>query len=218
MVYASGSAQTYGDCVTTGFSATGRTLWRTAPSGPLAYAAGPEAAFGFDVSSGGAVTSVVALSASSGQPLWTYNVGQFLDNTQIGWLSYADGTVYIASGTTEDLATQPVVRALDARTGRLRCAVTLDCPSQQPAVAGGVAYASTASMVVALDAATGVRLWQSAPGGTRAAGCHRVGADLACAPHRQPLLTFGVGSAGYRRRGMRSRRAIATGVQFSSTC
>jgi outer membrane protein assembly factor BamB len=170
-VYAAGGGQDNGDSGTYAFDAvTGKQLWRTpGPSGPRPYAAGPGAAFGFSVTSGG-TTNVLASSAATGRTLWTHDAGRMLDSAKVGWLAYAGEQVYIAAGTTQNSTTgQPTVRALDARTGRRVWAATIGVGPQEPTLAGSVLYTpdisspiATTGRVVALHAATGTRLWQSA--------------------------------------------------------
>jgi outer membrane protein assembly factor BamB len=133
--------------------------WRAA--GPVAYSAGPGSVFGFDVRRG--ITDVVALSAASGQALWSHDAGKLLDNATVGWLTYANGLVYVASGTTEfSKGIQPAVRALSAQTGTRVWGVDITASSQQPVFGGGVVYACTDSRVMALSGSTGARLWESA--------------------------------------------------------
>jgi outer membrane protein assembly factor BamB len=161
MVYVTGGGQDRGDSGTYAFNAaTGKLMWRIA--GPRTYATGPGAAFGFQVSSGD-VTTVVASSAATGRPLWTHDAGHLLDNAKVGSLSYADGLVYIAAGTTtDDVTGQPAVRALDARTGRRVWRSYVGGPLQEPAVADGRVYVATTNQIAALNATTGARLWESA--------------------------------------------------------
>jgi outer membrane protein assembly factor BamB len=139
-------------------AATGKVAWRT--NGPVAYSAGPGAAFGFDVTRG--ITDVVALSSASGRTLWSHDAGKMLGNATAGWLTYAGGLVYVAAGSTEfPTGIEPAVRALSAQTGERVWGADLTASSQQPVVAGGVVYACTPSRVVALNGATGARLWES---------------------------------------------------------
>ena len=168
LVYAGISGAADGDARTYAIhAATGRPAWRTpGPAGPRPYAASSGAVFGFAVTGGGA-TDVVATSAASGQTLWTHDAGPLLDNAKVGWLAYAGGLVYVATGTTENnTAGQPTVRALDARSGRRAWAVTIGTGPQAPTLAGGVLYTPDATLstgrVVALRASTGTRRWTSA--------------------------------------------------------
>ena len=167
MVYVTGSGHNHGDSGTYVFdSKTGRLAWHI--PGPRTFAAGSHAAFGFQVSNSD-VTTVIAASAATGRTLWTHDAGHLLDDAKVGWLSYANGLVYIAAGTTTDNTTgQPTVRALDARTGRRVWGTHVGVPLQEPAVANGRVYVTTTDRVVALNATTGARLWESA----------RVGANL----------------------------------------
>lgn len=162
-VYASGAGQSSGNCRTYAIDASaGKLIWQTPASGPRPYATGPGVVYGFTVT-GGNVTSVVATSATTGRTRWTHDAGRMLDNAKAGWLTYAGGMVYFASGTTElSMTGLSTVRALDARTGHLAWSAALAAPSQEPVVADGVLYASTTNAVVALRAATGTRRWQSA--------------------------------------------------------
>jgi outer membrane protein assembly factor BamB len=163
MVYAASNVQGNGDCVTYGIRAsTGHLMWRSDGTGPLPYAAGQGAVFGFRSAPGG-TSQVVASSATSGRALWTRDTGHLLHNAATGWLRYAGGMVYIAAGISQDVtAAQPSVRALDARTGRLVWTAPLDSSWQIPVLAGRVLYATTATGIVALNAETGTPLWRSA--------------------------------------------------------
>ena len=163
LVYVAGNVQGNGDCVTYCLHAgTGQLIWRSDGAGPLPYAAGPGAVFGFESAPGG-TSRVVASSAASGRTLWTHDTGHLLGNAATGWLGYARGMVYIAAGLSQDVtATQPSVRALDARTGRLVWTASPDSSWQAPVLAGGVLYAATATGILALNAATGSPLWRSA--------------------------------------------------------
>ena len=171
MVYAGITGPAYGDARTYAINAaTGALAWRTpGAAGPLPYAAGPGAVFGFAVTGGG-VTNVVATSAAAGRTLWTHDAGALLDNAKVGWLAYAGGLVYLAAGTTENsTAGQPTVQALDVRTGRRAWAVTAGVGPQMPTLADGVIYTpdvgsatADAGRVVALHASTGARKWESA--------------------------------------------------------
>jgi outer membrane protein assembly factor BamB len=133
-VYATGKGQPNGNCQTYAIdAATGKLIWRTADSGPRPYTAGAGAVYGFTVTD--SVTRVVASSAATGRTLWTHDAGRWLDNAKVGWLAYADGLVYSASGTTEFSTTGlSTVRALNARTGHRAWTATLTAPSQQQAV------------------------------------------------------------------------------------
>jgi outer membrane protein assembly factor BamB len=161
MVYVTGNGQNRGDSGTYAFaSKTGKLGWHI--PGPRTFAAGAGAAFGFQVSNSD-VTTVVAASAATGRTIWTHDAGHLLDNAKVGWLSYANGLVYLAAGTSADNVTgQPAVRALDARTGRLVWRTYVGVPLQEPAVANGRVFVTTTDRVVALNAGTGVRLWESA--------------------------------------------------------
>ena len=163
IVYVASDVQGNGDCVTYCIHAsTGHLMWRSDGPGPLPYAAGQGAVFGFRSAPGG-TSQVAASSATSGRALWTRDTGHLLHNAATGWLSYACGMVYIAAGISQDVtAAQPSVRALDARTGRLVWTATLDSSWQIPVLANGVLYATTATGIVALNAETGTRLWRSA--------------------------------------------------------
>jgi outer membrane protein assembly factor BamB len=161
MVYVTGNGQNRGDSGTYAFgSKSGKLAWHI--PGPRTFAAGAGAAFGFQVSNSD-VTTVVAASAAAGRTRWTHDAGHLLDDAKVGWLSYANGLVYIAAGTTTDNTTgQPTVSALDARTGRRVWRTYTGVPLQEPAVADGRVYVTTTDRVVALNAATGARLWESA--------------------------------------------------------
>jgi outer membrane protein assembly factor BamB len=163
VVCVAGGVQGNGDCVTYCIHAsTGHLMWRSGGAGPLPYAAGQGAVFGFRSAPGG-TSQVVASSATSGRALWTHDTGHLPGNAATGWLRYANGMVYIAAGISQDLtAAQPSVRALDARTGRLVWTASLDSSWQIPVLAAGVLYAATASGIVALNAETGTPLWRSA--------------------------------------------------------
>jgi outer membrane protein assembly factor BamB len=101
MVYAANSIGNDGGCDTYAVDATTGTLaWHTKGSaGPLPYAAGPGAVYGFQAASSSA-TNVIAISAASGKTLWTHDAGPLLSDAANGWLTYADGLVYIATGTS----------------------------------------------------------------------------------------------------------------------
>jgi outer membrane protein assembly factor BamB len=160
MVYVASNVQGNGDCVTYCLHAsTGRLRWRSDGTGPLPYAAGPGAVFGFRSAPDG-TSQVVASSATSGRTLWIHDTGHLLGNAAAGWLRYASGMVYIAAISQNVTAAQPSVRALEARTGRLIWTARLD-GSFLPALANGVLYATTATGVVALNAGTGAPLWRS---------------------------------------------------------
>jgi len=163
IVYVAGNVQGNGDCVTYGIRAsTGHLMWRSDGTGPLPYAAGQGAVFGFRSAPGG-TSQVVASSATSGRAVWTRGTGHLLHDAATGWLRYASGMVYLAAGVSQDVtAAQPSVRALDARTGRLAWSAPLDSSWQIPVLAGGVLYATTATGIVALNAETGAPLWRSA--------------------------------------------------------
>jgi outer membrane protein assembly factor BamB len=170
-VYATGGGHDYGDSGIYAFdAATGRELWRTpGSSGPRPFTAGPGAVFGFTVTPGGR-TEVVATSATNRRTLWTRDVGQLLDNAKVGWMAYSGGLVYVAAATTEDsTAGQPTIRVLDARTGARAWEATTGAAPQTPAIADGIVYTGAASSasaasgaVVALNGATGKRIWRSA--------------------------------------------------------
>jgi outer membrane protein assembly factor BamB len=161
MVYVASNVQGDGDCVTYALRAsTGHVAWRSDGAGPLPYAAGPGAVFGFRSVPGG-TSQVVASSAGSGRALWTHDTGHLLGTAATGWLSYASGMVYVAAGLSVDVvAAQPSVRALDARTGRLAWTARLESSWQLPVLANGVLYAMTSTGVIALNAATGTPLWR----------------------------------------------------------
>ncbi len=165
MVYVAGTPLADGDCVTCAFdAATGKLAWRIAASaGPL-LTAGPGAVFGFQMTADQNGTEVAAFSADTGRRMWTHHVGEFLDSAgDDGWAGYSHGTVYIAgSRNPEETTSKTFVGALDARTGRRLWGVTLTGMLQYPALSDGIVYASTASRVVALNAVTGTRLWESA--------------------------------------------------------
>jgi outer membrane protein assembly factor BamB len=160
MIYASSGVRADGDSVTYAIeAATGRLAWQAAGCYPAA--AGGDAVFGFEIA--GDVTSVIALSAATGRTAWSYAAGPYLGYTQDGWIAYARGMVYIASGTTKlAVELQPTVRALDARTGRLAWSAALSNAVQWPAMADGILYGCSEGRVVALHMATGARLWESA--------------------------------------------------------
>ena len=165
IVYVAGTPLADGDCVTCAFdAATGKLAWRIAGSaGPL-LTAGPGAVFGFQMTADQNGTEVAAFSAGTGRRMWTHHVGEFLDSAgDDGWAGYSHGTVYIAgSRNPEETTSKTFVGALDARTGRRLWGVTLTGMLQYPALSDGIVYASAASRVVALNAVTGTRLWESA--------------------------------------------------------
>ena len=114
-VYASGAGQSSGNCRTYAIDASaGKLIWQTSASGPRPYATGPGVVYGFTVT-GGNVTSVVATSATTGRTRWTHDAGRMLDNAKAGWLTYAGGMVYFASGTTERRARAVETAGLAAR-------------------------------------------------------------------------------------------------------
>jgi outer membrane protein assembly factor BamB len=183
--YAGSNAQPDGDCVTYALdAATGRPVWHTrAASGPVPAAAGGGAVYGFQVAGPvtgrNMATSVVALSARSGQQRWTYDAGDLLPGADFGWLDYAENTVFVGKGTLIAIITiEPVtpaaaayeaatynVAALDARTGRPRWTLPVSKNAPSPAVANGLLYAAEGNEISALDAVTGTRRWRSrAPG------------------------------------------------------
>jgi outer membrane protein assembly factor BamB len=162
-LYAASHSQADGDAAIYALNAaTGAPAWHTQSSGPMPYAAGPDAVYGFQVTGGGSTTSVAALSAAAGRPLWTYDAGHMLDNAGLGSLAYANGMVIIGGGTSDTFTTAAnTVTAIDAGTGREVWKVTGTQP-QQPAVANGIVYAQDGKQqVVALNTATGKRIWQS---------------------------------------------------------
>jgi outer membrane protein assembly factor BamB len=184
-VYAGSNAQPDGDCVTYALDAsTGRPAWHTrAASGPVPAAAGGGAVYGFQVAGPvtgrNMATSVVALSARSGQQRWTYDAGDLLQGADFGWLDYVEDTVFVGKGTLIAIVTiEPVapttaayeaatydVAALDARTGRPRWTMPVSKNSPSPAVADGLLYTAEGNEISALDAVTGTRRWRSrAPG------------------------------------------------------
>lgn len=170
-MYVTGGGRDWGNSGIYAFDAeTGRRLWRTSgSSGSYPYAASSSAVYGFTVTAND-TTEVVANDAATGRMLWAHDAGQILDSAKVGWLSYADGRVYIAGGTTVDNAAgQPTVRALDARTGRRVWRAYGGSLQQTPAIAGGLIYiadatsaAATSGHLIALDTATGTRQWRSA--------------------------------------------------------
>jgi outer membrane protein assembly factor BamB len=184
-VYVGSNAQPDGDCVTYAVDAsTGRPAWHTrAASGPVPSATGGGAVYGFQVAgpvTGRAMaTSVVALSARSGQQRWTYDAGDLLPGADFGWLDYAEDTVFVGKGTLIAIVTiEPItpagaadeaatydMAALDARTGRPRWTMPVSKKSPSPAVADSLLYAAEGNEISALDAVTGTRRWRSrAPG------------------------------------------------------
>jgi outer membrane protein assembly factor BamB len=166
MVYAAANAQADGDCVTYALhAATGRLSWRSpGNSGPLALAASDGAVYGIRLNDGYPPTEVVALSAGSGQPLWTYPLSEVIADVSQGWLTYTGGTVFVLDEGT-DLTGKDSLIALDASTGAHLWSVTLDGLSGQATVADGVVYAATNDRILALDGATGRRRWESSSEG-----------------------------------------------------
>jgi outer membrane protein assembly factor BamB len=136
-------------------AATGNLAWQE--QGPLGYATGAGAVFGIELTSSRR-TDVVALSAATGRTAWTFDVGPPVVSTWDNWLAYDGEMVYIAPGIP---GIEPAVYALDARTGRRVWAASLTS-AQFPAVTDGVLYAVADGRVVALNGATGARLWESA--------------------------------------------------------
>jgi outer membrane protein assembly factor BamB len=160
VVYASSSFQANGNAETYAIDgATGKVAWRA--RGPYPAAAGTGAVFGFEIADG--TTSIAALSAATGQTAWRYQAGPFLEYAVAGWMACSGDLLYIASGTTSLAGIQPVIRALDARTGHRVWAASLSSRIQVPALASGVLYGCSEGRVVALDGATGTRRWESAP-------------------------------------------------------
>jgi outer membrane protein assembly factor BamB len=153
MVYAQGTAPPVHTAVTYGIDATtGQEAWRTHRLAlRFSYAAGAGAVFGFAPGRDLAYT-VAALGATTGRPLWTYDLGPV--STLIDyWLTYADGLLYAPT-------TQPGLVALDARTGRRVWSRALTAGWSVPS--DGAVYASSAAgQLLALDAATGLALWQT---------------------------------------------------------
>jgi outer membrane protein assembly factor BamB len=166
MVYAAANATAVGDCVTYALhAATGRLAWRSpGKSGPLAFAASDGAVYGIRLNDRHPLTEVVALSAASGQPLWTYPLNEVIGDVSQGWLTYSGGTVFVLDEGT-DLTGKDSLIALDARTGAHLWSVTLDGLSAQATVADGVVYAATNDRILALDGATGRRRWESSSEG-----------------------------------------------------
>jgi outer membrane protein assembly factor BamB len=106
---------------------------------------------------------IQALSAASGQTLWTYSPADPGGWGEGTWLGFADGTVFSWVSPHGD-----GVSAVDARTGRLAWSVpgSLDGASD-PVVADGLLFTgSDSGQVCAWDAA-GRRLWEAAGLGYR---------------------------------------------------
>jgi outer membrane protein assembly factor BamB len=159
LAYEAGNIENDGDASTYAVNAaTGALAWRTPrdAGGPLAYAAGPGAVFGLQLS--GSTTHVIALTAAAGTPLWVREAGRLLDNAGAGWLAYASKMVYIAAVTGQWNSS---VRALDAHDGRQVWAAAFPSYTQQPVIADGTVYASTKTGVVALSGSSGARIWES---------------------------------------------------------
>ena len=168
MVYVASNAQGDGDAVTYALSAAaGRQAWHTKPSGLIPYAASQDAVYGFQLTDAGQSTSVVALGATTGRPLWTYRAGKMLDDAGLGSLAYANGMVFIGGGLSDAFTPAAgTVSAIDAATGREIWKFPAGQLAQFPAVADGVLYAvdGQQEQVVALHAATGTRIWQAGVG------------------------------------------------------
>jgi outer membrane protein assembly factor BamB len=161
MVYAASAQSDGNSAIYAVNAATGKAAWHTQPSGLIPYAAGPGAVYGFQLTAGGAKTSVVALSAASGKSLWTYQAGDMLNDAGEGSLTYADGKIFIGAGTSDTFGSiANDVIALDAGTGRALWKLSSNT-EQSPAVANGVVYAVDGHQVVALNSATGTRIWQT---------------------------------------------------------
>jgi outer membrane protein assembly factor BamB len=160
MVYAASAQSAGNSAIYAVNAATGKPAWHK-PSGPVPYAAGPGAVYGFQLTDGGTKTSVVALSAASGKSLWTYAAGEMLNDAGEGSLTYADDKIFIGGGTSDTFGSfANDVIALDAGTGRALWKLSSNT-QQSPAVANGVAYAVDGHQVVALNSATGTRVWQT---------------------------------------------------------
>jgi outer membrane protein assembly factor BamB len=161
MVYAASAQSDGNSAIYAVNAATGKAAWHTQPSGLVPYTAGPGAVYGFQLTGAGPKTSVVALSAASGKSLWTYEAGDLLNDAGEGSLSYADDKIFIGAGTSDTFSSiANDVIALAAGTGRALWKLSSNA-QQSPAVANGVVYAVDGHQVVALNSATGTRVWQT---------------------------------------------------------
>lgn len=100
-----------------------------------------------------------ALDASGGGVLWELEiVPEDEDEAELGGgVAYADGTLFVTTGAAEAMAIEPA-------TGAVIWRAQLPGPSRSaPTIDGGRVFAVTAdNRAVALDAATGNRLWSHA--------------------------------------------------------
>jgi outer membrane protein assembly factor BamB len=140
---------------------TGKLIWKYATAGQIFTA--PAVANGvLYVSSGASI--VYALDAGTGVLIWTKQFGSSIGPPKSlsgseGGQAVANGVLYVEvlrSAQTYDLY------ALDAGTG----AVLWRSPSvgsalSTPAAANGVVYVARGDLISALNAATGVPLWQT---------------------------------------------------------
>jgi outer membrane protein assembly factor BamB len=167
MVYAASNAQSDGNSAIYALNAaTGKLAWHTPPAGPVPYAVGLDAVYGFQLTGGNKKTSVVALSAVTGRPIWTYAAGDMLNNATEGSLAYSNGKVFIGGGLSDTFSSAANdVIALEAGTGRPLWKLTTDT-MQAPAVTNGILCIADGQRVVGLNAATGTRSWQTEVGGS----------------------------------------------------
>jgi uncharacterized protein YjbI with pentapeptide repeats/outer membrane protein assembly factor BamB len=101
--------------------------------------------------------SLQALSAATGQTLWSYSTGQLDLNPP----AVSGGTVYVSLGD----AGTGTLDAISTSTHQLLWRYTADADVDSPAIAGGTVYLTTsAGQITALNAATGAQLWSKAPG------------------------------------------------------
>jgi outer membrane protein assembly factor BamB len=122
--------------------------------------------------------NMYALDASSGQPLWTFNINDPNPGARNGFPGIQSSAA-VANGIVYFGAADANVYALDARTGTLVWKTSLGDPDiegahvwSSPAVFNGKVYVGKSShldfpcvrgAVVALDAATGAEVWRFEP-------------------------------------------------------
>jgi len=141
-------------------AATGAVDWTFAAGGNVVGIYGPAVADGTVYVSGasGKSNTLYALSSKTKRVLWRFTV---VNNRTIGFTDpvVAYGTVYINGG---DGGQGIAAYALDANNGKMLWKHSLTCcVFDTAAVADGVLYFSSNETVVALDAASGKKLWQS---------------------------------------------------------